>query len=133
MARKIEPACPRDQIKSASLVVREDVVAPATHPAQLRCTLPSPNALWLLCANGRRYKPRRQAVQPVAIHWKRALQRVRYARAGYDAAGYWVREWEHAEDTMWRFAADQRGINFRDTPQAFKDCAGEEAAEMSPP
>ena len=51
----------------------------------------------------------------------------------YDAAGYWVREWELAQDTMWRFAADQRGINFRDAPQAFKDCAGKEAAGMSPP
>lgn len=51
----------------------------------------------------------------------------------YDAAGYWVREWELAQDTMWRFAANQRGINFRDTPQAFKDCAGEQAAKMSPP
>ena len=51
----------------------------------------------------------------------------------YDVAGYWVREWEHSEETIWRFAADQRGINFRDTPQAFKDCAGKEAARMSPP
>jgi hypothetical protein len=34
---------------------------------------------------------------------------------------------------MWRFAADERGINFRDSPQAFKDCAGKEAARMSPP
>jgi hypothetical protein len=42
-----------------------------------------------------------------------------------DAAGFWVRDWEAA--------GDKQGVNFRGTPQAFKDCAGQEAVKMSPP
>lgn len=41
-----------------------------------------------------------------------------------DAAGFWVKEWEAG--------GDKQGVNFRGTPQAFKDCAGQEAVKMSP-